>query len=119
MRDGGSSESALYHLRTDCSNVLYWLHETDKIGTEGVIIVQFQLRVKLWSNKVKRSVLYLAIQLDGGFALGYKMKGNPNWAKNSPVFSHDLLPSINPRANSERIFAGIYSLGNALCTPVF
>lgn len=82
-------------------------------------MMQFQLKVKLWSNKVKRSVLYLAIQLDGGFALGYKTKGNPIWAKNSPVFSHDLLPSISPRANSERIFAGIYSLSNALCTPVF
>jgi len=54
------------------------------------------------------------VQLGGGFALGYKMKGNPNWGQKYPCLSHDFLPSINPRANSEMIFAWIYSLNNAL-----
>lgn len=30
MRGSCSSESALYHLRTDCSNMLCWFYETDK-----------------------------------------------------------------------------------------
>jgi len=77
--------------------------------------VQFQLRVKLWSNKVKRSVLYLAVQLHSGFVFGYKMKQNPSWGQKYLC----LQPSINPSANSERTFAWIYSLNNALYTPLF